>query len=114
RPAVSAAIKLAGVGAYDPDGDGHEYEELAPLATDGDPSTSWHTEHYRSWYKPGVGLVLDEGRPVRTKTVTLVTDTPGYAAEIQAGSSPQGPFTLVSQSGATGATTVFHLREPAP
>src|SRR4051794_36049495 len=55
-------IKLSAVGAYDPEGDGHENDDLAPLAVDGDASTFWKTEHYHSFGKTGVGLVLDARR----------------------------------------------------
>ena len=55
-------IKLAAVGAYDPEGDGHENDDLAPQAVDGDTATFWKTEHYHSFWKTGVGLVLDARR----------------------------------------------------
>jgi len=113
-PKPPAPIKLAAVGAYDPQGDGHENDSSAGLATDGDPTTAWHTEHYRTWFKPGVGLVIDAHRPVRAKTVTLRTDSPGFTAEILAGSSPRGPFVHVSGSRDTTATTGFALREQRP
>src|SRR5207245_11344809 len=89
-------------------------DSLAPLATDSNPSTFWHTEHYRSWWKPGLGLVLDAGHPVQPKTLTLQTDTPGFVAQIEAGPSPTGPFTQISRSATTGATHVYGLREPQP
>jgi hypothetical protein len=109
RPAVRP-IPVQAVSAFDPAGDGHENDSSVSLATDGDLSTSWHTEHYRSWYKPGVGLVLDAGRAVRPTALTLETDTPGFVAEVQAGSSPSGPFTRISASSATTDTTVYRLR----
>ena len=55
----SPRVKLTAVGAYDPEGDDHENDDLAPLAVDGDTSTFWKTEHYHSFGKTGVGLVLD-------------------------------------------------------
>ncbi|HEU4941702.1 MAG TPA: protein kinase [Gaiellaceae bacterium] len=100
QAATGQPIKLTGIGAYDPPpGDNTEHDDEASLATDGDLSTAWRTESYRSGLnKPGVGLVLDASRTVEPKTVTVTTDTPGFTAEIRAGSSPEGPFDPVSQS----------------
>jgi hypothetical protein len=113
KPVRAAPIAIRAVGAFDPAGDGHENDSSVSLATDGDLSTAWHTEHYRTWYKPGVGLVLDAGHPVRPTALTLETDNPGFTAEVQAGSSATGPFTRISQSSTTSDTTVFRLRAPA-
>jgi hypothetical protein len=114
KRAAAAPIPLQAVGAFDPAGDGHENDSSVSLATDGDLSTSWRTEHYRTWFKPGVGLVLDAGRAVRPTALTLETDNPGFVAEVQAGSSPTGPFTRISSSSTTSDTTVYKLRAPAP
>jgi serine/threonine-protein kinase len=99
QAAPTRPIGLSGISAYDPDGDDSEHDDEAGLATDGDLSTSWRTESYRSGLnKPGVGLVLDAGDTVEPKTMTVTTDTPGFTAEIRAGDSPQGPWEPVSQS----------------
>jgi hypothetical protein len=108
------AVKLAGIRAFDPEGDKAENDDLAPDATDGDLSTSWRTERYRSFFKKGVGLVLDARRPVRLSRVVVRTDTPGFSAEIQTGSSPGGPFTAVSPVRQVNGTTAFPLRSAAP
>jgi eukaryotic-like serine/threonine-protein kinase len=93
------AIRLTGIGAYDPDGGDGEHDDEAPLATDGDRATFWRTESYDSGLnKPGVGVILDAGREVEPRTMTVDTDTPGFTAEIQAGDSAEGPFEPVSQS----------------
>jgi hypothetical protein len=110
RPPATVRIVVRGVGAYDPEGDKSENDSQAPLATDGDPTTAWKTEHYlTSFHKSGVGLVLDLGRPVRAARLVLTTDTPGFAALIQAGNARGGPFTAVSGSKTTTARTVFAL-----
>jgi hypothetical protein len=114
KPAVAAPIPIQAIGAYDPSGDGQENNSTVGLATDGDLSTMWHTEHYRTWFKPGVGLVLDAGRPVKPTALTLETDQPGFDAEVQAGSSPTGPFTTISASATTNDTTVYRLRADSP
>ena len=58
--------------------------------------------------RPGVGLVLKvAGAP---ESLTLTTDTPGFNAEIRAGSSPDGPFdTVVAGDARTAPTTTWEL-----
>jgi serine/threonine protein kinase len=111
--ATNTPIKLAGVGAYDPEGGDGEHDSEAPEATDGDPATSWRSSTYRSnlsSFKEGVGLVLEASREVEPKTITLTTTTPGFTAEIRTGTSPSGPFDeVVSDSQTIQARTVFEL-----
>jgi hypothetical protein len=102
-------VKLGAVGAYDPEGDGHENDDLAPLAVDGDPTTFWKTEHYHSFGKTGVGLVLDAGRPRPLARVLVSTDSAGAAAEIEVGNNPNGPFHLVTAVKPLEGTTNFKL-----
>ena len=45
---TSTPIRLVGVTAYDPEGGDGEHDDEAPLATDRDPSTAWHSSNYRS------------------------------------------------------------------
>jgi len=63
--------------------------------------------------KDGVGLVVDAGRSVALKRLTITTDTPGYVAQIQSGSSPTGPFVPDSSSKTVGAQTTFALEGKA-
>ncbi len=106
-----SAIALQGVRAYDPKppGDNSEHDDEAPLATDGSPATFWKTETYNTFFKPGVGLVLDAGARRQVKHLTVTTDTPGYTAEIRAGDSETGPFTVVAPGKTVGRATVFAL-----
>lgn len=111
-PARPAAVRIAvtGVGAYDPEGDRSENDGDAGLATDGNPTTAWKSERYRSAFrKTGVGLVVDAGRPVKATRVVVATETPGYTAEIQVGDSPTGPFVAVSKAQATRPRTALVL-----
>lgn len=70
---------LAGLTATDLDPQGNPREEnpdLAPLAVDGDPGTSWHTMTYKQDFGPGglktgVGLVVDLGEARAVRDVTL-------------------------------------------
>ena len=107
--AGGAPVHLAGVGAWDPYGDGHEHDADAHYATDGSTSTSWETESYRSSFaaigKKGVGLVLDAGRSVQLHRLGFSTSTPGLTAEIRAGDARGGPFdAVVSPPRTVGAT----------
>jgi eukaryotic-like serine/threonine-protein kinase len=109
-PARSArSVHLAGVGAWDPQGGDGEHDSAAPNATDGNPATYWGTEHYRSFDKPGVGVVLEVHSARQLKSVTVTSDTPGFTAEIQAGHSAQGPFATVSTSRVVGDRTRFPI-----
>ena len=100
QAAPGPPISLTGIDAYDPEGGDGEHDDEAGLATDGDFDTFWRTESYTSGLnKSGVGVVLDAGREVQPRTMTVTTDTPGFTAEIRVGDSPEGPFEqVVSQS----------------
>ena len=110
---IASTVPLQAVTAYDPDGDGHENNRMVGLATDGKASTAWTTEQYRATFaqlhKAGVGLVLDAGSAVTLHQLGITTSTPGFTAEIQAGSAPAGPFTPVSSSQVVGAQTRFDI-----
>jgi putative peptidoglycan lipid II flippase len=114
---VGATVTLSGVTAYDPRSDGgddNEHDSAAGLATDGSTSTFWDTEHYRDapalGGKPGVGLVLDAGRSVQLHNLGFSTGTPGFTAEIKAGSSKTGPFdAVVGASQVVGAKARYTI-----
>jgi serine/threonine-protein kinase len=115
---VGAAITITGSGAYDPYGDGTEHEVDAPKATDGNVTTYWATEKYNSGlevvHKAGVGLVLDATSVVQLSRITVITDTPGFTAEIRA-TNIQGTLgQKVSESRIVGRTTRFAIDQPAP
>jgi serine/threonine protein kinase len=109
--ATNTLIRLTGVDAFDPSGDGVEHDDEAPLATDRDRSTYWTTETYQDFSssKDGVGLVLDARAEVDPRAITVVSETPGFQAEIRAGTGPQGPFEPVSQSQTVADETRFEL-----
>ena len=58
--------------------------------------------------------MLDAHRRALVATLRVTTDTPGFAAEVQAGPTSQGPFTRVSASKTINESTVFKLRELKP
>jgi serine/threonine-protein kinase len=110
---ANTSIRLSGVNAYDPPpGDGVEHDDEASRATDGDGDTYWTTETYQDFSnsKEGVGLVLDARSEVEPQTITVVSETPGFQAEIRAGASADGPFDeLVSESQTVEGETSFEL-----
>jgi eukaryotic-like serine/threonine-protein kinase len=111
-------VHLLASNAYDPEGGDGEHDELVPNATDGNATTSWSTERYGSaafgGLKDGVGLVLDAGLPSRPRSITIVSDTPGLTAQIEAGASSNGPFDTVSASQEVGSRTTFDLAMATP
>jgi serine/threonine-protein kinase len=116
-PPVGAPITIAGVGAYDPYGDGGEHDSDAPKATDGNFTTYWATEDYNSGLegvkKAGVGLVLDARGVVQLSRITVLTDTPGFTAEIRATNIQGTPGQKVSDSRVVGRTTRFAIDQGA-
>jgi tRNA A-37 threonylcarbamoyl transferase component Bud32 len=115
---VGASITIDGVGAYDPYGDGTEHDADAPKATDSNVLTYWTTEDYNSGLegvrKAGVGLVLDATSAVQLSRITVVTDTPGFTAEIRATNIQGTPGQKVSDSRVVSRTTRFAIRQLAP
>ncbi len=116
---ATPTVHLTASNAYDPEGDGQEHDELVPNATDGRPSTSWETESYRGSVtfgnlKDGVGIVFDAGAAVRLGSLTVVTDTPGFVADVKAGASSDGPFDIVSRSQTVGRRATFELDLTTP
>jgi hypothetical protein len=109
-----AGIHLVAANSYDPEGDGQEHDSEVPNATDGNPATFWETEDYHGSVtfgnlKDGVGIVVGAGRPVKLRSLTVATDTPGFTATIKAGESASGPFTAVSSSQTVTSRTTFSL-----
>jgi serine/threonine-protein kinase len=113
---AGSAIRLQGIGSYDPHGDRSEHNERVAAATDRDPATYWTTERYNESNlsgKPGVGLVLDAGRTVEASRLTVSTDTPGFTAQVQAGNALTG-LEAVSEEQTVGATASFELHPDKP
>jgi len=112
QAATGQPIRLTGIDSYDPEGDNkEEHDEAVARATDGNSETFWFTEDYGDFAKSGVGLVLDAGREVEPRTITVDTDTPGFTAEIHAGDNAQGPFVPVSGSGVIENRRRYNLRD---
>ncbi len=99
---------------------GNEDNAGAPMAIDGNPSTSWHTQFYDGnpvfgGLKQGTGLILDMGKQVSLRSVTVSFGTEaGANVAIMVGNSksvsPQGlaSFTKVAKrKHVGGGTQVF-------
>jgi hypothetical protein len=112
-PPKASPVTLTGTGAYDPEGDHHENDALAPLAVDGNPATFWKTEHYHNFTKKGVGLLLDAGRRRTFSRILVGTDSAGSSAQIELGDKPAGPFHAVSPDRPLTGTTPFTLTSGA-
>jgi hypothetical protein len=113
KPTPAPFVKLTAVGAFDPEGDGRERDEEAHFAVDGRASTAWRTEHYSSFFKSGVGLVLDMGRRARVERVLVASPSRGSTAQIKLGDSPQGPFRVVSSKRLLTPSTTFPVAKQA-
>ena len=88
RPGLQA-VPLTQTAAHDynPFGTGPENRENDQSAVDGDPNTSWSTEHYydetlKKAGGTGVGLYVDAAPNVAAKQIEIRTPTPGFAAQI--------------------------------
>jgi predicted Ser/Thr protein kinase len=107
---AAGPVRFTGASAFDPFGDNTEHGDRAREAIDGDPTTFWNTEHYDGGLnKPGVGLVLDLGSAKRLSKLVVRSDTPGFMAKIESGSSATGPFKPVSGPQEVGGNTTFSL-----
>jgi hypothetical protein len=104
-----ARIEIDRVADFDPYGGDGEHPEEAPLAGDGDASTSWTTQTYSADLatlgKPGVGLTFELGADIEVSAVT-VKGSAGMDIEIRAGDSCSGDETsfeeVASQRGFSG------------
>ena len=107
-PVSAAAFGPSGIGQ------GDEPE----LAIDGNLATAWHTDQYATArfgnLYPGMGLLLDMGRPT-TITAAWVTlgSAHGATFQLRAGATPAlADLPPVAQAASTGG--VVHLRLPRP
>jgi serine/threonine-protein kinase len=98
-PSEAGGITLT-ASAFDPFGDGQEDSAHTGNAVDGDPSTSWSTEHYQNFSeKPGVGLALDLGRELDVSRVTVDANQAGWSARIYVSAQPTSALTTLDAWG---------------
>jgi serine/threonine protein kinase len=117
-PAAGKRVEVSGLTSYDPFGDNKEEHSAAAVnITDRDPTTYWSTERYNdapSLGKPGVGVVLDAGTLVELAQIVVVTDTPGFTAQIGATNTEGSTPEKVSDSKVVGRTTTFDISSNGP
>jgi len=117
-PSANNRVEVSGLTSYDPFGpDKTEHSEAAVNVTDRNPATYWSTEHYNdapSLGKPGVGVVIDAGTVVELSQIVVVTDTPGFTAEIEATNTEGATPEKVSDSKVVGASTTFEIAAKGP
>ena len=90
-PSAGTVIPVASVTDFDPradNGNGEEHPDQVNNAIDGDPSTGWSTMQYLNnpqlgGLKPGVGLVLDLGKPVKLGEVEVTFAAAGETVELR-------------------------------
>jgi hypothetical protein len=107
---------------FDPQGeDLQEFPDLAPLAVDGNPETSWRTQTYLQQLGPGglktgVGLVLDLGGSGEVGEVALtLVGQPTAVSVYVTEAAPRGVRGLTPATTATadGTDLAIALDEPA-
>ncbi|MGH9178024.1 MAG: protein kinase domain-containing protein [Acidimicrobiales bacterium] len=89
----ASPVGIAAVRSFDPLGrDGEENEARARLAADGDPTTMWATDRYKTrafgGLKPGVGLVLELEEAADLDRLQVRSGTSGWAADIYVAAGP--------------------------
>ncbi len=109
-------LELTAAHAFDPDGDGHENDELAANVLDGDPTTSWRTESYNdrdiTRLKPGVGIVVTLDAPATLEGLEVDSPTNDWRALVYVADSPAtdlngwGEPVAVTEGLAAGTNTV--------
>ena len=89
-PAAGTVVDLTRVAIRDfdpPPGDGSESPDQVRNAVDLDATTAWTTSRYDSaplgGLKPGVGLLLDLGRPTTLSRVQVGFTAPGTSVEVR-------------------------------
>jgi putative peptide zinc metalloprotease protein len=121
RKAVTLTpVSAHGYDALDTSGDPHnENDNLARYAIDQDPATSWQSQYYLGnpvfgGLKAGSGLIVDMGRKVRLKSVTVTFGSaPGADVSIRAGNddtlaaSALPSFTTVATAHGVGGRHTF-------
>jgi hypothetical protein len=121
-------IPIAAVHDFDPvqdRGNGTENPQLAPLAVDGNPATSWETLQYYNnprlgLLKSGVGLVVDLGKVHAVGEVKVGLGGDGTAVQLRAAPAaatapPSGSadaYRLLDTDARAGGSADFRLDSP--
>jgi eukaryotic-like serine/threonine-protein kinase len=103
------ALEQTSAHGYNPFGTDSEDADQISNVVDGDPNTTWSTEHYLNdtlGPKPGTGVYLDAAPGLLARAIEIQTPTPGLSAAIYAASSfdeelPFGASESLAQRGWT-------------
>jgi hypothetical protein len=131
-------VSVHGFDPLDTQGDPNdENDALAGYAIDGNPATAWRSQYYLGnpvfgGLKAGSGLILDMGRRVRLRSVTVTFGAePGADVAVEIGGSHThggggalagsgtlaapalGTFTTVATADGVGGTHTFRTSSPA-
>jgi serine/threonine protein kinase len=103
---VTTTPQVTGAADFDPEGGDGENAGQAGRATDGDASSAWSTESYRSrdfgGGKSGVGLRLELAADADVSSVEVDTDLTGWSAQIYVAENPGGALADWAQPVASG------------
>jgi len=111
------ASELQAADDFDPPpGDGQEHSEEVDLAIDGNPTTGWPTETYQTedLGKPGVGLYVDAGAPVRASALEVGSATGGWDGEVYGTTEDPPPNTLEGWGPPIGSATDIAEQQEIP
>ncbi|HEV7888906.1 MAG TPA: protein kinase [Acidimicrobiales bacterium] len=85
-------VHIAAVRAFDPQADGHENDELAANAIDGNPSTTWRSDRYDGpnfgRLKQGVGLVFTLDAAATLADLRVQSPVQGWSASVYVAAQP--------------------------
>jgi hypothetical protein len=105
------AVAISGAEDHDPEGDGSEHPEEAPLAVDGDVSTEWGTDHYNTeafgGLKQGLGLWVELRGNREIRRVTVFSPLDGWTFQIRPASSPEDTASFLAS---TDGESTFEVR----
>jgi hypothetical protein len=126
RAVLLRPVSAHGFDPLDTQGDPNdENDALAGYAIDGNPATAWRSQYYLGnpvfgGLKAGSGLILDMGRRVRLRSVTVTFGAePGADVAVEIGGSGTlaaptlGTFTTVATADGVGGTHTFRTSSPA-
>ena len=106
-------LAILKVEAYDPEGDGEENNSATPKIYDGDKSTGWSSENYRSdefgGLKDGLGVIVDLGPNKKPQRVEL--DMP-QAADVEVYVGPDNRLegaTKIGEKAKADGTVTFDV-----
>lgn len=116
------ALPVSAARDFDPQGSpSSENPEDVAFAYDGDVSTAWETDRYRTGafgnLKQGVGVVFDLGRPVTVDQVGVQLPSGGTSFELRAGDGPgsqRDDFAVVATAADVGQSITLEPSSTQP